>query len=211
MATPTSFLRVANRTLQNSSRGLTTGGRICSVGSHATIGDKFSCSVRSHGMYRHMTIATYSTQPAAQQMVMVKKCHNLKGEHKRYFSFKSKKKHDDSDIDRSKFTHEVKVSMPDMGDSDLGGDDADALGVVDKWYKEEGDIIKRDDVICDIRTKVFTFGMMTDDDYDSIMGKILIPEESDPVKPGTVICITLNEGHGEETKTKEDDEKLVLE
>ena len=52
--------------------------------------------------------------------------------------------------------------------------------------------------------KLFTFGMMSDDDYDSIMGKILVPEESDPVKPGTTICITLNEGHGEEAK--EDDE-----
>lgn len=84
-------------------------------------------------------------------------------------------------VDRSKFTHEVKVSMPDLGDSDIMDDD-DAFGVVDKWYKKEGDVIKQDDVICDIRTKLFTFGMMTDDDYDSIMGEILVPEGSDPVK-----------------------------
>lgn len=46
--------------------------------------------------------------------------------------------------------------------------------------------------------KLFTFGMLTDDDYDSIMGKILVQEESDPVQPGTVICITLDEGLDEE-------------
>ena len=47
--------------------------------------------------------------------------------------------------------------------------------------------------------------MMTDDDYDSIMGEILVQEESEPIIPGTVICITLDEGRGEETNTKEDD------
>lgn len=195
-----SFLRVASRTFQNSSRGLTTGDghivRICSGGSHAIIGDKFSCgysSVRSHELFRHTTIASYSTQPIAQQ-TMIKRSY-----------YKGKRKNDDdSDIDRSKFTHEVKVSMPDMGDSDLGGDDEDAVGVVDRWYKKEGDLIKREEVICDIRTKLFTFGMMADDDYDSIMGKILVPEETGPVKPGTTICIILNEG--EDTETKEGDE-----
>jgi hypothetical protein len=48
--------------------------------------------------------------------------------------------------------------------------------------------------------------MLTDDDYDSIMGKILIPEESDPVQPGTVICTTLDEGLGEEEEIKGGDE-----
>ncbi len=40
---------------------------------------------------------------------------------------------------------------------------------------------------------MFTFGMLTDDDYDSIMGKIHVQEESEPVGPGTIICTTLNE------------------
>lgn len=101
------------------------------------------------------------------------------------------------DEDRSKFTHEVKVSMPEVGEGEQ------ALGVIQKWYKQEGDVIKRDEVICDIRTELFTFGMLTDDDYDSIMGEILIPEESDPVMPGTVICITLNEEHGNEDDDEE--------
>lgn len=36
-----------------------------------------------------------------------------------------------------------------------------------------------------------TFGMITDDE-DSIMSEILVPEESEPVDPGTVLCITLS-------------------
>lgn len=27
-------------------------------------------------------------------------------------------------------------------------------GTIEKWYKKEGDIIKRDEVLCDIRTEV---------------------------------------------------------
>ena len=53
--------------------------------------------------------------------------------------------------------------------------------------------------------KLLTFGMITDDDYDSIMGKIFIPEESDPIKPGTVICITLDEGLDEEVDADADE------
>ena len=36
-----------------------------------------------------------------------------------------------------------------------------ALGVIDKWYKKEGDLIKRDEVICDIRTDVGAFLLET--------------------------------------------------
>ena len=58
--------------------------------------------------------------------------------------------------------------------------------------------------------------MLTDDDYDSIMGKILIPEEPDPrisahISPGTVICTTLNEGHSDgEEKKKEEEPGIFL-
>jgi len=76
--------------------------------------------------------------------------------------------------------------------------------VIQKWFKKEGDLIKQDDVICDIRTEMFTFGMLTDDAYDSIMGKILIQEESEPIEPGTVICTTLNEGIEEKEEEEED-------
>lgn len=111
-------------------------------------------------------------------------------------------------------------------------------------------MIKKDDVICDIETDVsihsgldvslvyfagylphnlffaqmFTFGLSTDDNYESIMGDILgepnrpvecnfsfpshvsllititmssmpVPENSDPVPAGTALCTTFNEGH----------------
>ena len=91
----------------------------------------------------------------------------------------------ESSKDKSKYTHEVKVEMPDIGD--LKG------GAIEKWYKQPGDVIHRDDAICDIRTESFTFGMVTDDDFDSIMGEILVEEESGMVDPGTVIFTTFSE------------------
>ncbi len=91
----------------------------------------------------------------------------------------------ESSSDKSKYTHEVKVEMPDIGD--LKG------GIIEKWYKQPGDVIHRDDAICDIRTESFTFGMVTDDDFDSIMGEILVEEESGMVDPGTVIFTTFSE------------------
>lgn len=87
--------------------------------------------------------------------------------------------------DTSKYTHEIKVEMPDVGDSDGG--------TIETWYKKPGDIIQRDEVICDIRTEQFTFGMLTDDDFDSVMGEILVEEESGVVEPGTIICTTFSE------------------
>ncbi|KAL7524080.1 hypothetical protein ACHAWF_000810, partial [Thalassiosira exigua] len=101
---------------------------------------------------------------------------------------KQKKRSAGVKIDRSRFTNEVKVQFPEVGDDSAG------LGVIEKWYKAKGDIIKRDEVICDIRTNLFTFGMLTDDDYDSIMEEILVPEESEPINPLTIICTTFNEG-----------------
>eukprot|EP00804_Cyclotella_cryptica_P018398 CCRYP_020367-RB/>CCRYP_020367-RB protein AED:0.37 eAED:0.37 QI:150/0.88/0.8/1/0.11/0.1/10/1838/176 len=107
----------------------------------------------------------------------------------RYFGKLNDKK--DDVIDRSKFTHEVKIYMPDVGEGE------DVKGVIETWYKKKGDLIKKDDM--------FTFGLCTDDDFDSIMGDILVPENAEPVAAGTVICTTFNEGHGDELK--EDDDK----
>jgi hypothetical protein len=49
-------------------------------------------------------------------------------------------------VDMSQYTDEVKLKMPDM-DSD---------GKVLKWYKKEGDLIKRDETLCDIELEVST-------------------------------------------------------
>ena len=48
-------------------------------------------------------------------------------------------------MDRSKFTHEIEIRMPDMGEGQ---------GKIIKWYKQEGDLILRDDILCDIETPV---------------------------------------------------------
>ncbi|KAL7511969.1 hypothetical protein ACHAXN_008926 [Cyclotella atomus] len=111
-------------------------------------------------------------------------------EHHRYFS--GLNGDGKNGVEASKFTHEVKVIMPDVAEG------ADMKGKIEKWYKQKGDLIKRDDVLCDIETEMFTFGLSTDDSYDSIMGDILVPENSEPVAAGTVICTTFNEGHGDD-------------
>lgn len=98
--------------------------------------------------------------------------------------------------DRSKFTRAVTVEMPDVGD--------DMEGVIERWYVEEGDLIRSGDAICDIKTELVIFGMITDDSYDSIMGEIRIPAGSAPIKPGTVLCTTLNEGGSDEEDEEAD-------
>jgi pyruvate/2-oxoglutarate dehydrogenase complex dihydrolipoamide acyltransferase (E2) component len=40
----------------------------------------------------------------------------------------------------------VKIFMPDMADT--------GEGKVLKWYKQEGDLVVRDDILCDIATEV---------------------------------------------------------
>ena len=69
--------------------------------------------------------------------------------------------------DRESYSVEILVKMPDMGE----GDD----NKIEAWYKKEGDIIKRNDILCDIATPDFTFGMVTEDECDAIMGEIHVP------------------------------------
>jgi hypothetical protein len=64
-------------------------------------------------------------------------------------------------VDPSLFTEEIKIRMPEMGEGQ---------GRVVKWYKEEGDIVQREDVLCDIETADFTFGMEIDDEELGIIG-----------------------------------------
>eukprot|EP00980_Cylindrotheca_fusiformis_P031265 scaffold26097_cov108-Cylindrotheca_fusiformis.AAC.1 len=58
--------------------------------------------------------------------------------------------------------------MPDMGE---GNDN-----LIEKWYKQPGDVIKKNDILCDISTPDFTFGMVTEDEFDAIMGEIHVQE-----------------------------------
>jgi hypothetical protein len=75
-------------------------------------------------------------------------------------------------LDRSEFTHEVPVHMTDMGEG-KGKNRCHvaqryvrvtkkltltsamvSIAKVLAWFKQEGDIVKRNDVLCDIETKV---------------------------------------------------------
>jgi hypothetical protein len=68
-------------------------------------------------------------------------------------------------VDPSLFTEEIKIRMPDMGEG---------IGRVVKWYKEEGDVVQREDVLCDIETPDFTFGMEIDDEELGIIGTYVL-------------------------------------
>lgn len=78
---------------------------------------------------------------------------------------------------------EVKVEMPDLGET---------KGKILRWYKKEGDVIRRDETICDIQTDMFTFGMDIEDENEGILKEILIKEGEDYVKPGTAICTIMH-------------------
>lgn len=94
------------------------------------------------------------------------------------------------ELDVTKFTVRIELKMPDMGE---GG------GKILKWYKEPGDIVKREDVLCDIETPDFTFGMETDDEQLALMGEILVEAPSGTIQDNEVICVLLHE----EKKPKE--------
>ena len=100
----------------------------------------------------------------------------------------------------NKYNHEIEIRMPDMGEG---------RGKVIKWYKKEGDVVGVDDVLCDIETPDFVFGMETEDEKPSIMGKILVPAPSEEIEDGHVICTLFYEGDKKENnldKKHEQDE-----
>lgn len=100
------------------------------------------------------------------------------------------------ELDRGQYTEEIKIRMPDMSEGE---------NKILKWYKKEGDIIKRKDVLCDIETPDFVFGLETEDEEIAIMGKIHVPASSDHVPDEEVICIILHKGKEAENDPKKDD------
>lgn len=90
--------------------------------------------------------------------------------------------------------------MPDMSEKD------DLHNTIEEWFKLPGDIVKRNDVLCDITTPEFTFGMVTDDEEDAIMGDILV-EAGEMCADNAPICIILHKPDPEEAEaTDEADE-----
>ena len=96
-------------------------------------------------------------------------------------------------IDTSKYTDPIPIPMPDLGTSN--GNSPDRYSLVKEWFFKKGDIIQHEDVLCDIETPDFTFGMETDDEGITVMGDILVPV-GQPVPDGTVLCYTLHESKG---------------
>jgi hypothetical protein len=97
--------------------------------------------------------------------------------------------------DPSAYTVPIVVKMPDMSDDD------DDQSVIEKWYKQPGDIIKRNDILCDIATPAFTFGMVTEDEDDAIMGDIHVME-GDSAVDNSPICTIYHLPDDHETKKK---------
>jgi biotin carboxyl carrier protein len=108
-------------------------------------------------------------------------------------------------MDRSKFTLEIPVRMPALADmttpaaatttsSGGGNNAAAAMGRVVQWNFRPGDIVQREDVLCDIESpdQTLTVGLEVDDEELAIMGSILV-EAGQPVPVGDVICILYHE------------------
>jgi pyruvate/2-oxoglutarate dehydrogenase complex dihydrolipoamide acyltransferase (E2) component len=86
-----------------------------------------------------------------------------------------------------RFTEPQPIKMP----TDLG------QGKVLKWYKREGDVIKYDDIILDIDTEDFSFGL-THDEEDEVLIHQIVAQVDDVVKEGDVLCIVMR------TKSKDE-------
>lgn len=86
---------------------------------------------------------------------------------------------------RSHYTIPIVVKMPDMSTED------DLHNTIERWYKQPGDVVQRNDVLCDIGTPDFTFGMVTDDEDDCLMGDVHV-EEGSMVADDTPICTLLH-------------------
>lgn len=84
--------------------------------------------------------------------------------------------------------------MPDMG---LGE------GRILKWYKKEGDVVRWEDLLCDIETPQFSYGMETEDEEDAIMGEILVEAPSGKIKENELICYLLHQEKKKEEKGSE--------
>ena len=74
----------------------------------------------------------------------------------------------------SLFTVPIVIEMP-----KIDGDESSASDVhsfVETWHKQPGDRLERDDVLCDISTPEFVFGMQIDDKQAGIMGEIHVQQ-----------------------------------
>jgi hypothetical protein len=82
-------------------------------------------------------------------------------------------------------------------------------GTVARWYKQEGDLVKYDEVYVDIETVEFAFGMSHDEEETVVMHSI-VAEVGEEVEEGEILCIVLrstDEEGNEKSKVKDKDPK----
>jgi hypothetical protein len=104
-------------------------------------------------------------------------------------------------VDKSLYKVPIEIRMPDMS---LGEETDEKHNFVDEWYKQPGDVINKNDILCDITTPDFTFGMVTDDDETAIMGEIHVPP-GEKVPDHTPICTIYH--YGDAPPQEEEDKK----
>mmetsp|Transcript_25886 Transcript_25886/g.38239 ORF Transcript_25886/g.38239 Transcript_25886/m.38239 type:complete len:157 (-) Transcript_25886:52-522(-) len=83
-------------------------------------------------------------------------------------------------------------------------------GKVLQWYKQEGDVIKYDDVYVDVDTEDFSFGMAHEEEEDALLHEI-VAQENDEVREGDLLCVFLKRKGSDEKKTSiENDEGELI-
>ncbi len=80
---------------------------------------------------------------------------------------RTQKEEKTEDTESSLYTNPIVVEMPQVDASDSGEN-----FFVEKWHKRPGDFLEKDDVLCEIATPDFVFGMQIDDEETGIMGEI---------------------------------------
>lgn len=82
--------------------------------------------------------------------------------------------------DPTKFRDEVKISMPDLGDT---GD-----GTILKWNKVPGDYIEKYAVLCEIQTDAFSFFLQTEDEEVGYLEEICVPAGTSNIPKGHLLA-----------------------
>jgi len=96
----------------------------------------------------------------------------------------------DGDDGHRGYSVPIVVEMPSLNEEEEEeeGDDGVVVCVVERWHKRPGDVVERDDVLCEISTPYgFGFGMQIDDDEEGRMGAVHV-DEGVGVEPGTPLC-----------------------
>lgn len=89
----------------------------------------------------------------------------------------------DDKFDVDAYTIPIVIEMPPM--DDVGGDESHCF--VEAWHKKEGDWVRPEDVLCDVSTPDFVFGMQIDDSELGLLKEIHV-QENVRVPDHTPLC-----------------------